>query len=109
MFVDEKAPGEVAVVDSPAIAILRKAKNILEVRGWCQDQFCDWETGSYCMIGALCRAHAMANGSGSLYEDVEDRLMGAIHSNDIPMWNDIQGRTKEEVLAAFDRAIACGW
>ena len=89
--------------------ILTKAKEEIEKYGWIQNAHGDRRRG-YCVIGALEAAdpdwvdydkHARALFSGvipsGVTEDKESRIL---------VWNDKPGRTKEDVLAAFDTAIA---
>jgi len=92
---------------------LAEAKQLIE-NGWCQHLFAiqqDKERFNYCVVGAMyatldrgevfdkmVNAFINANGLPS-----SDYMMGK--TTNITSWNDDKNRTKEEVLAAFDKAI----
>lgn len=95
---------------------MNKAKNVREVLlaarwmlkhvGWQRGEFASFDPVSgrpvaFCAIGALMRVEK---------ENPEDysRALSELFLHigcRIPTWNDTPGRTKEEVLAAFDQAI----
>lgn len=98
--------------DPQVAETLRKAKDLIE-QGWIQNRFEEpkykktffglltrLDGKSYCMLGAI---NAVA--FGSLRSRTEYFLREAV-TYDIIGWNDTTGRTKEQVLAAFDKAIA---
>jgi hypothetical protein len=60
--------------------------------GWCQ--------GVMRRRGAVCAIGAISRNAGAL--EVLYRAFGEGH---IPKWNDTPGRSKEDVLALYDRAI----
>lgn len=81
-------------------------------RGWCQGRF--EAPGAVCMLGAI-RWNATwtpeAEARLPTTMAARNRLSDAIGMREtdrahIPYWNDAPGRTKDEVLAAFDKAIA---
>lgn len=77
---------------------LREARKLIK-RGWCQNHYA--KNGKCCIRGALDVVGGGGNGTTLA------KLMGeAIGDHQLCMWNDAAGRTKAEVLAAFDRAIA---
>lgn len=93
--------------------ILIEAKRLLETKGWCQGAYAkrlhgeialnfigDPTVAAYCSSGAICEAQ-----KPSMAEDAAYYFIKAIGGGPIPRWNDTPGRTKEEVLAAFDKAI----
>ncbi len=87
--------------DSPVVARLQRARSLVE-RGWCQYQGDDG-LGNVCASTALNRA---TNRNQSFSTDhARFALVSAIEWENIPAWNDHPGRTKAEVLEAFDRAI----
>lgn len=92
---------------------LAQAKQLIE-EGWCQNLFAvpqDEERFSYCVIGAMYSTLD----KGEVFDKMVDTFIAAngIPSSDYMMgkttnitsWNDSKDRTKEEVLAAFDKAI----
>jgi hypothetical protein len=87
---------------------LVEARNLIERDGWCQWAAADGR-GAHCMGGALGRVtQGDPNCTFTETELAAFRALGeATGTKDygIPGWNDKPGRTKEEVLAAFDRAI----
>lgn len=56
----------------------------------------------YCATGAIYEAEKRGTPETL---DAEYALIAAIGSLDIVAWNDAAGRTKAEVVAAFDRAV----
>lgn len=81
--------------------ILIEAKRLLVEKGWCQNKFSNLE-------GNLCAMEAIVLASPSLdFRFYPFELMiRVINERWISDWNDHPDRTKEEVLAAFDKAIA---
>lgn len=79
--------------------VLRAAKKRLVERGWCQGTFEDGE-GRCCSIGAINRASPPCGQWPALLS------FGDVVGGSVFVWNDAPGRTLEEVLAAFDKAIA---
>lgn len=95
------------VVENETQALLRKAKEVLQQRGWTQGHFSDGQ--SYCSLGAVRMARF-----GNAYEtpmvamdvyyyacDVLDLACGG----HIVSYNDKMFRAKDDVLGIFDRAI----
>lgn len=92
--------------------LLRKAKARIR-RGWCQladardkDGVWTWPTRptarAWCAYGALIQAYpADADSENAAF----NLMCRAIRTRSITRWNDKKGRTKTQVLAAFDRAI----
>ena len=78
---------------------------------WARDadgEYCDAQSPSavcWCSAGAIAAARGMIE-FDALYTPEASLLRGAIGGKPIPQWNDDLDRTKDEVLAAFDRAIA---
>jgi hypothetical protein len=106
---------------NPTLETLIRARQILAEDGWCQGVLWD-HRGRVCAIGALLK------GGGLPWEDDRRSILPAlgvlIEANQLPpeddprlptpearlqisvvRWNNAAGRTKEEVLDAFDRAI----
>jgi hypothetical protein len=106
MFVDEKRQGEIAI--DPIRDILIKAKRILIERGWCQGAYWKGKHEAFCCLGAIANSSRdkLTSEDCMNYCDACDRLKTSIKCDDIPAWNDSPERTKTEILAAFDRAIA---
>lgn len=94
------------------VEVLKKAKALIEERGWCRREYKDTR-GCYCSLGACYvasgyeveGASVLHDGDVTAYATAEKALERAIDSAVI-RWNDSPGRTKDEVLAAFDKAIA---
>ena len=91
------------------LTVLMKARAEVE-KGWCQGEY--GRGGGVCMVGALYVAEGNPREKvnendvevGESYYETYDALRRAVGWN-IPMWNDAPGRTQEDVLAAYDRAI----
>lgn len=92
--------------------ILTTARALIE-RGWTQATCARNSHGStvppgsadascWCVYGALYACAAPPNA----LSDVCTAFRLAIDMQEIPEWNDAPGRTKEDVLRAFDQALA---
>lgn len=95
--------------------VLIAAKWILENYGWCQGFYAKDAEGQrvygyhiegaacYCTLGALNMVETAADGLRAGATDLVIEVIG----NDwiVSDWNDTPGRTKDEVLETFDRAI----
>jgi hypothetical protein len=81
--------------------LIRGKQKILE-RGWCQHMSIAPD-GRCCMIGALALAAERFDGADYPARRVLENVIGPVWS--IPSFNDAPGRTKEEVLEVFDKAI----
>lgn len=101
-----------------ALEVLRKAREALVTRGWHQGDYgsdkARPDTCAVCAVGAIGVA---ITGSPFRWEPGVPRAIWAIvsllkHATGYhgrlfgDGWNDVPGRTVEEVLAAFDQAIA---
>jgi hypothetical protein len=96
--------------------VLQKAREILTPPGaWTQGQFARNADGvgcseyrdeavCFCAVGALHRAAWRVNSAPEWYYDALRALI-AVVGHSIGSWNDAEGRTQAEVLAAFDKAI----
>jgi hypothetical protein len=105
---------------NPTLETLIRARQILAENGWCQGVLWD-HRGRVCAIGALLKGHDLPwqddrsqilPALGVLAE--ANQLAPAVERGCSPeallqisvvTWNNAEGRTKEEVLDAFDRAI----
>ena len=89
---------------------LKRAVAIIELRGWCQDRFRDFD-GRCCIVGAI--AEASYENDPAIWNDTEltakkrvrDHL-GLSEVLDLMQWNDAPERKKEEVIAALKAAAA---
>lgn len=93
---------------------LSKALDLLQAKGWTQGTYarnakgerCD-PTGEnatcYCSYGAIISTAGKFQ--GTLLLEAYDPLRAAIGTDIIAGWNDSKSRTKEEVFAAFEKAI----
>jgi hypothetical protein len=77
------------------------ARNRLERVGW--QQYFSFDSGPNCMLG-----HLRQVGDPRCWYDgpAYFALRAAVGGMIVGDWNDAKGRTLEEVLAAFDKAIA---
>lgn len=93
-------------------ALLRKARGYVE-RGWTREvgarNTLGMETSStnryairWCTIGAMERANA---GPGEMVSHGRALLLSLIPDISLAGWNDAPGRTQQDVLNLFDRAI----
>jgi hypothetical protein len=75
-------------------------------QGWCKGAL--YKDGAVCAIGAIMdnpSAESTAP-NDKIFGTAYDRLSKAVGSEWIASWNNQRARTKEDVLAAFDRAIS---
>ena len=84
-------------------SILRKAANIIEVRGWCQGEYSI--NGKVCAIGAL----NTASGKGPWDQSANNsRALSAAQSlignQPLDEWNDNSVRTKDDVQKLLRQA-----
>jgi hypothetical protein len=94
------------------VEILERARDRV-AKGWCQGRFGDHER--CCALGAL-RIGAGAVSPEDWPDDFEGEskarrlvrkvVFGTPGEAGLPHWNDTEGRTQQEVIAAFDAAIA---
>jgi hypothetical protein len=100
--------------DQPAKTVkevLIAAKWMLENVGWCQKTFRKYSTSGESPSCAFCSFGAIINvnyGSPGLIDKALAVLSKSIDtaSGSITIWNDDPKRTKSQVLAVFDKAIA---
>lgn len=99
---------------------LEKAASIIEQRGWTQGELLNRQTGAVCAYGALnfVFGEPLLHGDVAWPEDATERAtaLGEIveeHlSREVGYWseltdyNDADGRTGDEVIAAFRRVAA---
>jgi len=92
-----------------ALNVLAKARALLVKRGWVQGLAID-EMGRLCTVGA-CKI-AAGGGANDVRWPVAAAAAAAVLERSLDLdeevseWNDRTERTLDEVLAAFDRAIA---
>jgi len=89
------------------VEILRKAKALLTPETWGQGN----EGAGMPPEGRMCAGIAIdfaCNGQTQSFERAQANgaFRMAAQTTDIPGWNDVPGRTLDEVHAAFDKAIA---
>jgi hypothetical protein len=80
---------------------LINAKRLIEERGWCQNIGED-AAGRHCILGAMHRVGAL----NTIEMNAMRRALDLPGNNGIDHWNNAIGRTKQDIFAAFDRAIA---
>ena len=81
----------------PISQTLTEARATLIEKGWCQD-FAETEDGKMCLAQSAWKYETEA--------DVWTLLYTALGGKSLVTWNDTPGRTFEEVLAVYDKAIA---
>ncbi len=93
------------------LEVFEKAKALLETSGWCQGASENAE-GQHCATDAICVAAGhreigdKPRGDDSFCVASMNRFYKHTGLSSIVAWNDNNGRTKDEVLATFDTAIA---
>lgn len=85
---------------------LQDGRKRIETVGWCQGSYKRYNplTGqavSFCMVGSIFESRlSLVASDGAI------SLLSLAVDGPVAAWNDEPSRTKEEVLAAFDVAIA---
>ena len=96
-------------IETDAVRVLRRAKEMVEA-GWVQrTAFCENADGGK---RARCASQAISDAAMELKTDwfaAEQLFKHAIGIWYIPGWNDHPKRIKEDVLAAFDKAMSIAW
>lgn len=99
------------ITDEVSLVIAR-AIDIIEREGWCQDGFKDAQ-GRHCVAGALWKAATGKEPMGTQTTSDEDcpvytraftRLCGLLGRH-VPCWNDMPGRTKDEVIELMKEGV----
>lgn len=105
--------------------VLKDARDIIEKGGWCRGQQRD-ERGRHCVIGAIsvairkdgdpprAKVGFFSYQQHKLYRKVIDRFVTTalkggnviVSEGTVTNWNDGIARSKKQVLAKFDKAIA---
>lgn len=83
---------------------LKAIRQLIETYGWVQGTYGSWAQG-YCLAGALLRV------APTMFATRDEAMVAALAPlpaslRGLAIWNDQPGRTKEDVLAFCDRAIA---
>lgn len=93
--------------------ILKRTKAVLLSRGWFQGDYVNPITGEVCIVGAMNIAKEGIPFPDDDDDDEPDPAHDLVSNlcfkewcEDIGQWNDMHGRTPEQVLALMDRAIA---
>lgn len=96
-------PFDSAPVTSPVIEKLRRGRDTIKTRGLARGSIDDC-LGRVCAVGAITRQ--------SFFDCPENKLALGYLARAIPVnfgmiavWNDMPGRTEDEVITAYDRAI----
>jgi hypothetical protein len=91
-------------VDTLAIGVLERAADRIKRDGFAQAQFFDGVTGRYCALGAISvEAHLVAPDWRDCIR-VMNAALGAVSvwlGTFIVGWNDVRGRTPDEVIGAL--------
>jgi hypothetical protein len=107
MLYDPKKWAMPEVRESEPVEVLKAARERI-LQGWCPDAGSD-DHGGVCALIAITRSADWTH--NDFLCGMADETMGYMRRSisrtdgDIIAWNDTKGRTKEEVVAAFDRAI----
>lgn len=89
----------------PIVKVLTNAKAVLLTRGWCQNRAVN-DKGNVCLAEALAIACEDSPDQEKLFVEVSEVMCQFMNKRYITDWNDQEGRTKENVLEALDKAIA---
>lgn len=86
---------ETPVLNEPWRESLREAAAVIQKRGWVQGRLSD-DKGRVCTVGAFCLLRNYIEGYVRFSDYISVRYMKSIAN-----WNDVPGRTKEEVVEAL--------
>lgn len=91
-------------ITSPVIEKLRLGRALIEARGLCRGIPKD-PNGPLCAIWGITKS-SYVNGDGTMDQAI-NYLAKAIPDNRLAIatWNDLPDTTKDDVIAAYDRAI----
>lgn len=88
--------------------VLQHARNLIANVGWTQgighEEDRKGNATCYCMYGAILDTPTVVK-VNSIRAMALGLLQKSTGSWSITQWNDVKGRTKKQVLAAFDKAI----
>lgn len=105
MFVETKREGEAPTTVKP-LALwqqhLLSAATCIEKHGWVQNDIGDEHVG-FCYVGAMMFAP-----SAHSYTDALFKIEKYLGVKDVIVWNNVEGRTKEEVVAAMRACAIAG-
>lgn len=111
MYLDQSQPSSTETL-APHQKILLRAAELIEEFGWRQEAFGD-KTRGMCAVGAIMEAgteldfvhdrEIMVATEDKLAEHLKLRYSLIPH---VPAWNDMTGRTKEQVVATLREASA---
>lgn len=88
----------------PVDVLLRDAIGVLETKGWCQGAYRDG-SGRCCAIGSFYEVTKNGDEIADLTAVVSEVLHGRREYRGIVVWNDVRGRTRDEVVAVFREAM----
>lgn len=106
---EERPVGEPAKVLDDASKLMLKAADLIETRGLCKGVYIDGD--AHCIFGALRRAAGLGferkdiGTTTPALQEADKRLTSIL--GPVPPWNDVDARTKEEVVAKL-RVVALG-
>lgn len=78
-----------------------KAAELLEQHGWTQGAAKNIQTGAMCAAGAMYYANKDLAHPLDYYADARYHFLKAVKAQNIPAWNDMPERTKEEVISTL--------
>lgn len=88
--------------------ILKEMKKQLLVRGWTQKDF-ENSMGQVCIMGSLTRTEVITKvnqeAANRGMKALRDTIYGEGQEGGVTRWNDVPGRTVEEVYLVLDQAI----
>jgi hypothetical protein len=97
-----------------ATLILCTARDLIIEDGWCQGMYSSW-AGARCAVGAIRFSIGNLEGKAKVLDKAIKRLASTLpvdyraqqaFSDAIVNWNDTKGRTKQQVINQFNKAIA---
>jgi hypothetical protein len=99
----ETRPVEAPPKTKTTADVLRHAALLIEERGWCQGDAVDAH-GHLCAVGALSLA-MYGDPECMIPSEISNALRRSFDSRySVPIWNDVEGRTAAEVIAALRAA-----
>ena len=105
-------PSDGTTLDDPIVRRLEEGKQVILNQGWCQYIRVDG-LNRVCLLGAYtgnCDIETVSHTTQAAIEALQNLIpsrYGYTHPwSRVAMWNNEDGRTKEQVLELIDRAIA---
>lgn len=113
MYYDERKEvvAEAPIQLEPWRRTLLRAADYIRNNGWCQGSYYNFGSDgktAVCMLGAIVKVENLRERDLSEKHPAVAGLLKYVGTPTVPAYNDVLGRTKEEVIAALEGAARAG-